>query len=381
MTTQPHALIIGAGIGGMAAGIALRRTGWSVSIYERAGDLRPVGAGLSLWANAVYALGRLGLKEQLEALLPPSAAGGIFTWRGECLVPMSTASLARQAGEVSVVVHRAELQAILHDALGPDAIRLGQPCTHVEQTAQGVTAHFADGSTSQGDLLIGADGIRSTVRKQLFDDGEPSYAGYTSYRGVVTWDHSAIQHGEYWGRGARFGVAPLSDGRVYWFATRNAPAGERLPAPQTKQQVLATVRGWCDPIEAIVQATPAEAIVRTDIADRPPLRRWSSGQVTLLGDAAHPTTPNLGQGGCQALEDAVALADALAAHADIAEALRAYESRRIPRTTKIVQQSRRIGALGQWNNPAAVALRSALLRGLIAPIQERAIGRVIGYRV
>lgn len=152
----------------MAAGVALRQIGWSVSVYERAGDLHPVGAGFSLWANAVYALGRLGLQGQLVTLLPPSAGDG---------------------------------------ALDPDAIRLGQLCMQVEQTSQGVTAHFADSSVAHGNALISVYGIRSLMRRQLFDDSEPTYAGYTSYRGVVAWDCSSIRHGEYWRRGARFGVA------------------------------------------------------------------------------------------------------------------------------------------------------------------------------
>jgi 2-polyprenyl-6-methoxyphenol hydroxylase-like FAD-dependent oxidoreductase len=379
--TRQHAIIIGAGIGGLATGIALQRAGWSVSIHERAAELRPVGAGLSLWANAVHALDRLGVRQQLQALMAPPAEGGIYTWRGEPLIAMSTDELARRVGEISVVVHRADLQAILYGALPTDTVRLGQACETIEQTSEGVTARFADGSVASGDLLIGADGIRSTVRGQLFGGGEPTYAGYTSYRGVVTFDHASRRFGEYWGRGARFGLAPLSGGRVYWFATRNAPAGERYAPEEEKQQVLTAVRGWCEPIESIVRATPAESIVRTDIADRAPLRQWSSGRVTLLGDAAHPMTPNLGQGGCQALEDAVALADALAAHPDVAQALRAYEARRIPRTTQIVQQSRRIGQIGQWSNPAAVTLRTALMRGLVAPMQARAIAGVIGYRI
>ncbi len=299
---------------------------------------------------------------------------------GKPLLEASVEKLERQVGEISIVVHRAELLAILRSALEDHSVHLGQACTRVAQDGTGVQAHFEDGSVEHGDILIGADGIRSVVRSQLVGDGEPRYAGYTSYRAVTRFDHARIRPGEYWGRGRRFGIAPLSDGRVYWFATRNAPAGGRETSIETQAILQEAFRDWCDPIEALIAATVPESILHHDIADRMPVRRWSEGRITLLGDAAHPMTPNMGQGGCQALEDAVVLGKSLHAYAHPVVAFRAYEQQRRARTEQIVQQSRRIGQIGQWSNPWLCSIRDVLLRAA-APVQDMAARRVIGYRV
>jgi 2-polyprenyl-6-methoxyphenol hydroxylase-like FAD-dependent oxidoreductase len=207
------------------------------------------------------------------------------------------------------------------------------------------------------------------------------YAGYTAYRAVTHFDLARVQAGEYWGRGARFGIAPLSGGRVYWFATRNAPANTREAPEAMQARLLALFRDWCAPIPDILAATDPAAILHNDIADRPPLAQWRVGRVTLLGDAAHPMTPNLGQGACQALEDAVVLANCLDGATDLSAALQAYERLRIPRTSQIVRQSRRIGQVGQWQHPLACALRDALTRYVLARAQNRQLDQVIGYVV
>jgi 2-polyprenyl-6-methoxyphenol hydroxylase-like FAD-dependent oxidoreductase len=381
MTNQRHAIVCGGGIGGLASAIALRRIGWVVSIYEQAPELREVGAGLAIWANAVRALERLGIAAPIRALEPPTPSGGIYTWRGQPLIRDSSAALAQRVGEISVVLHRADLLAILHQNVPQECVRLGQRCARITQNADSVTAHFADGSEARGDLLIGCDGIRSVVRAQLVGDGDPVYAGYTADRAVTPFDPAQVMAGEYWGQGARFGVAPLSGGRVYWFATRNAPAGTRETPEAAQARLLTTFRDWCSPIPEIIAATDPAVILHNDIADRPPLASWSAGRVTLLGDAAHPMTPNLGQGACQALEDAVVLADCLDGTAELGAALSAYEQRRIPRTTRIVEQSRRIGQVGQWQNPLACALRDALTRHVLARAQSGQLDQVIGYVV
>jgi 2-polyprenyl-6-methoxyphenol hydroxylase-like FAD-dependent oxidoreductase len=297
------------------------------------------------------------------------------------LITDSTPALAKRVGEVSVVVHRADLLAILRQSYGMAALALDKRCVGIAQDADGVTARFADDSIARGDLLIGCDGIHSVVRAQLVGDGAPVYAGYTAYRAVTRFDPARVQAGEYWGRGARFGIAPLSGGRVYWFATRNAPARTHETPEATQARLLATFRDWCAPIPELLAATDPAVILHNDIADRPPLTQWRVGRVTLLGDAAHPMTPNLGQGACQALEDAVVLARCLDGATDLDAALSAYEQQRIPRTSRIVQQSRRIGQIGQWQHPLACALRDTLTRHVLARAQDRQLDQVIGYVV
>jgi 2-polyprenyl-6-methoxyphenol hydroxylase-like FAD-dependent oxidoreductase len=187
--------------------------------------------------------------------------------------------------------------------------------------------------------------------------------------------------GESWGRGRRFGIVPLNDGRVYWFATANAAEHGRDPAGQLKLRLFNAFRGWHAPIEAIIAATPESAILRNDIYDRDPLSRWTHGHVTLLGDAAHPMTPNLGQGACQAMEDAVVLAACLSGTRDVDAALRHYEARRIPRTSRIVLASRRIGDMAQWENPLACALRNLLVRATPTAIAERQMRSVVEHEL
>jgi 2-polyprenyl-6-methoxyphenol hydroxylase-like FAD-dependent oxidoreductase len=297
------------------------------------------------------------------------------------LITDESAALARRVGEVSVVVHRADLLAILHQHLPPGCVTLGQRCVRIEQDADGVTAHFDDGSAARGDLLIGCDGIRSVVRAQLVGAGAPVYAGYSACRAVLPFDSARVTAGEYWGAGARFGIAPLSGGRVYWFATRNTQADQHQTPEALRTLLRATFRDWCSPIPEIIATTDPASIIQNDVADRPPLARWSVGRATLLGDAAHPMTPNLGQGACQALEDAVVLARCLDDATDLAAALRTYEQRRIPRTSQLVRQSRRIGQVGQWQHPVACALRDALMRHILARSQDRQLDQVVGYVV
>jgi 2-polyprenyl-6-methoxyphenol hydroxylase-like FAD-dependent oxidoreductase len=367
MSRGLEAIVVGGGIGGLAAGIALEQRGIRVRVFERAEAPGEIGAGLSLWRNALMALARLGQSTALGAIGLPQAGGGLRSWRGDVL----TAVPGDVSDPLVTVVHRAELHTLLLDALGRERVRLGAACVGFEQDGDGVTSRFADGSQARGDVLVGADGLHSVVRAQLFGAGRPRYAGYTAWRGVASFEHRRLPAGagaETWGCGARFGLAPMSHDRVYWYATRNAPENEP-DVGDRKVELLRLFRGWHAPIEAVIAATEARAILRNDICDRPPLRRWSRGRVTLLGDAAHPMTPNLGQGACQAIEDALVLARCLAEADAVPSALTTYEGRRLERTSRIVRQSWRIGRVAQWQHPVACRLRDALVRRLPASTQ------------
>jgi 2-polyprenyl-6-methoxyphenol hydroxylase-like FAD-dependent oxidoreductase len=256
--------------------------------------------------------------------------------------------MTARLGAPSVGIHRADLQARLADAAGRDHIRLGVTCVGFEADADSVTARFADGREERGDLLVGADGLRSAVRRQLLGDEKPRYAGYTAWRGVALIDRPEVPLGSTFlatGRGAQVGMLPIGMGRTYWFATANVPEGESDPPGGHRAALLARFRDWYPAFPAAVEATAEEAILRNDIVDRPPVTNWGTGRVTLLGDAAHPTTPNLGQGACMALEDAVVLARCLEAIADVPAGLRAYELARQPRTAMVTNQSWQVGKL------------------------------------
>jgi 2-polyprenyl-6-methoxyphenol hydroxylase-like FAD-dependent oxidoreductase len=371
-----RAIIVGGGIGGLTAAIALERAGIEAHIYERAPALGEVGAGIALWANAIHVLTTLGLGKSLLSRSTPGVEGTFRKADGTVLQKTSHRDLASRFGAALVMLRRTELLALLSNEVLPARLHLGCQCTGFVQDAERVSARFANGETADGDVLIGADGVRSIVRSNLFGDGPPKYAGYTAWRAIVRLDLPELTTGETWGRGKRFGIVPLTDGRVYWFATKNAAEGEKDPESGAKQHVLGLFRGWHEPIVPLIEATDGDSIIRNDIYDRDPLERWSENRVTLLGDAAHPMTPNLGQGACQAMEDALALAVCLKESADVASGLREYERRRIPRSSRIVLESRRIGQVGQWENPILCFLRDAATRLVPSKMTARHIQQV-----
>lgn len=358
-----RALIVGGGIGGLVTARALRLRGLDVAVFERTPEPRPVGAGITLMANATGVLRELGLVDAVVAAGSRLTHGESRSWRGDLLVSIPFAEVDRRLGAPSVGIHRADLLRVLLDALEPGTVRFGAEFVAFEQDRAGVTAHFASGASERGDLLIGADGIHSTVRARLLADGPPRYAGYTAWRGVTTGaDVPSDTSWELLGRGARFGMAPIGGGRTYWYATANVKAGEVDPPGGRKADLEHRFADWWEPVRALIASTPEPDILRNDILDREPSDLWGIGRVTLLGDAAHPMTPNLGQGACQAIEDAVALAAALARGDDVVAALRAYEAARQPRTAKITRLARRFGQVGQWEHPVACRLRNAALR-------------------
>jgi 2-polyprenyl-6-methoxyphenol hydroxylase-like FAD-dependent oxidoreductase len=357
-------LIVGAGIGGLTAGVALRRAGFEIEVFERADAIREVGAGLTVQSNAVKALAELDLAAALDAVGARITTTRIGNAGGTTLAGVPFARIEAVTGFPAYGVHRAALQKLLHDALGHERVRLSSRATAFRSTAGRVTLELEGGRTAEGDALVGADGIRSAVRAQLLRDGEPRYAGYTCWRGV-TERAGLVPPGiafEIWGRGARFGGVVLGDGKFYWFAPVNAPPAGRDEPGETRRTLERHYAGWASPVPEILAATPEPAIFRSDIIDRPFAERWGEGPVTLLGDAAHPTTPNLGQGACQAIEDAVVLARALAKAPDLERGLRHYEDLRRERTRKVVEWSWRFGRMGQIENGVARALRDLATR-------------------
>jgi 2-polyprenyl-6-methoxyphenol hydroxylase-like FAD-dependent oxidoreductase len=296
-------------------------------------------------------------------------------------------------GAPSAAVHRADLQELLLRKLDRQQIRLDAECSGFEHDGGGVDVGFTDSLQERGDLLIGADGLHSTVRTELFGPERPRYAGYTAWRAVVRPARVLLPWGtgfESWGRGVRFGCAHIGGGRVYWFATRNAPEGGRDgplgSSSGPKSALMRLFAGWHHPIPALIAETDEEGIRRDDLYDREPLSgSWGRGRVTLLGDAAHPSTPNLGQGACQAIEDAMVLARCLKEVEDtstshgVPSALRRYEDLRRERTARIVRRSRAVGRIGQIENPLLCGLRDVVLEATPTRIQLRQLDQVLRY--
>lgn len=381
MVEQKRAVIIGGGIGGLATAIALLQAGWQVRVFERAPKIEAVGAGLTLWHNAIKAMDSLGLGEVLLKHSLEDLHGGIMDWRGELLLKIADPQQFGIDGPLMIGLHRADLHAMLAEALPPGVLQTGAQFDRFTQDRNGVMAFFADGHVEQGDLLIGADGLRSKVRSQLFGFQEPVYSGQAAWRAVIPASAINLREPvgfEAWGHGELFGMVPLSKEQIYWFAAVNRPLGSQDPPEGCKAELLSIFAGWLDPVERLIEATPEAKILRNDIFDRDPINAWSSGRVVLLGDAAHPMCPNLGQGACQALEDAVVLGQELRRSADLSEALQSYERRRVKRANQILLASRQMKNLTHVPYSWACFLRDQTLQILPNRIQTSQIKSVIG---
>jgi 2-polyprenyl-6-methoxyphenol hydroxylase-like FAD-dependent oxidoreductase len=351
-----RAIVVGGGIGGLASAAALLRGGWDVEVLERAAEFTEAGAGLSLWPNALRALDALGLGDQVRDRSVFEGQSGIRTARGRWLSKTDADAMNERFGPV-VMVHRSGLLDVLLAAVPAGLRRGGISVTEVRP--DGTVTHSAGNTTA--DLVVGADGLRSVTRRSLWPASQPPrYSGYTTWRLVTP---PVPIHGicETWGNGERFGYSTLPDGRIYCYATANAAEG-------TVDGGLAELRerfgSWHEPIPALLEAADPDAVLRLDVYEVPPLRSYVKGNVALVGDAAHAMTPDLGQGGCQALEDAVVLGRVLTdcSGPAIAERLADYDQKRRPRTQMIARQSARIGIAAQWASPVAVGLRNTGLR-------------------
>jgi 2-polyprenyl-6-methoxyphenol hydroxylase-like FAD-dependent oxidoreductase len=359
-------ILIGAGIGGLATAQALLQLGHRVRVYEAAAELREIGAGVVLGANAMRALDELGLHDAVRPVGTPLTTVRLLDEHGRVLNRADTTAFTERLGYDNLGILRADLQREMLRALPPGVVQLGHRLTHVEQTATHVTVFFENGTQATAEALIAADGIRSRVRRQLLPASEPRYAGYTCWRAVVQADIPGLPttgSSETWGRAGRFGLVPVADNRLYWFACLNSPAPNnptlRAYRVADLQQAFA---GFHAPIPQVLAATSDADLLWGDLFDLVPLTTFAFGRVLLLGDAAHATTPNLGQGAGMAIEDAAVLARCLRrAPADLLAAFRAFDQQRRPRTRRIVEQSRQLGMMAQLTPPWLTPLRNAAL--------------------
>lgn len=370
--------ILGGGIAGLTAAIALRRIGIPAQVFEAAPEIKPVGAGLVLAANAIKGYVKLGIAEKIIArgrLLPTFS---ILDNRGRKIAYADADAIAQKYGLHNFAIHRPELHEALMAELDPAQLHVNKSALRVEQNGDKATLYFQDGTSHETDYLIVADGIHSPIRRQLVPGSTPRYAGYTCWRAVTDNPGLSLTGAtETWGAEGRFGIVPLAGNKIYWFACVNAPQNDpamRAMQPEGLQRIF---QKFHDPIPAILRHTPDDSLLWNDIIDLKPIPRFAFGNIVLIGDAAHATTPNMGQGACQAIEDAVILADELAAHDSPAAAFASFERRRLPRTHYIVNNSWTLGKIAQWSHPLLVSLRNGLFRLIPESANERQLKAVL----
>jgi 2-polyprenyl-6-methoxyphenol hydroxylase-like FAD-dependent oxidoreductase len=359
-------LIIGAGIGGLATAQALLQLGHQVRVYEAAAELREIGAGVVLGANAMRALDELGLHAAVRPVGTPLTTVRLLDEHGRVLNRADTSGFTERLGYDNLAVHRADLQRELLRALPPGVVQLGHRLARFEQTSAHVTAFFENGEQATAEALVATDGIRSRVRRQLLPASEPRYAGYTCWRAVMHADAPGLPttgSSETWGRAGRFGLVPVANGRLYWFACINSPEANNLGFRAYRVADLQRhFAGFHAPIPQVLAATTDADLLWGDLFDLAPLASLAFSRVLLLGDAGHATTPNLGQGAGMAVEDAAVLARCLRrAPADLPVAFQAFDRQRRPRTRRIVEQSRQLGMLAQFTPSWLAPLRNAAL--------------------
>ncbi|EDY48347.1 conserved hypothetical protein [Streptomyces clavuligerus] len=351
----------------MTAAAALRDAGWDVRVHERAGRLRAAGSGLSVMSNAIAALSAGGLDLRLEERGEVLRSYHVRTPKGRPIREFPFPEITGRLGVPSVLITRSALQEALLEAADGIPITLGataEDFTEDEATGR-VTVRFDDGTEATGDVLIGADGFNSAVRRRLVGPEESRDSGYVCWLALTPYSHPGFPPGSvihYWGSGKRFGLVDMGGGLLYWWGTQNMPTRLSHGWQGTKADVARAFAGWADEVRHAIDVTDESALLAVPSRDRAFLDRWGRGPVTLLGDAAHPMLTSLGQGSGLAIEDAVVLAQHLRGADDIPAALRAYEDERRERTRAMVAASRALSDFEQAENPIRRPLRDAYFR-------------------
>ncbi|MBV1915604.1 MAG: FAD-dependent monooxygenase [Pseudomonadales bacterium] len=360
-------IIVGAGIGGLSTAIAMQQHHIDVKIYEASNKLSPIGAGILVPPNAMIILERYGLAEKIKHAGVCIDSTDIFSSNGRPIAQTSAHFTKNGTGYQVVAILRSTLQSILVDSLSPGALVTGKRCAYVNTKSDGIELFFEDGSSVSARYLVGADGLRSNVRASIFPDSALRYSGQICWRGLSEINLSSKwmkSLSEVWGPGIRFGFVPVGNSKVYWYATKRQEANGIDDPASVKERLLDIYSAFPTPVSEIISQTANSSIISDDLNDLRPLKSWFSKSTVLIGDAAHASTPNLGQGGAQAIEDSWVLAEKLAANTSIQNAFQQFEKLRFSKARKVTNMSWQIGKVTNLRNKQACRIRDALFRSV-----------------
>ena len=373
--------IVGGGIGGLTTAIALRQQGFDCHVYEGASQLSEVGAGIWLGANAQNALDEIGVGEQIRQKSHELQKVYIKGYDGSIISEMDWSQLKQHYGNGLYGVHRAVLQSELADKVGRDSISMDHRLTGIRAISGAYLLAFANGQEIEADLVIGADGIRSVVREQFIGNAEYRYSGQTCYRTMIDLrlpDSERNESAEVWGMpgGLRASFSQCGDDKVYFWFTMKDSAGQR----RSNEVALALIKERLKPftgyMSEVVNRIDPEKLIHSDLWDIKPFNTWYKGGVVLIGDAAHATNPNLGQGASQAIEDAHALAMMLNDYPIISEALAAYQQSRFHRAKYMVDTSYQLARLTNWGGKIPFALKKLIMGNTPESVMQKQLKRI-----
>jgi FAD-dependent urate hydroxylase len=361
-------VIVGGGIGGLTAGLALRGAGFEIELYERAPEIRPIGAGISLWPNGARIMHHFGVGPALEEVAPTLRRLRYLSADGELLRDISLDPMVELSRQRPLPLARTDLQRVLFERLGPEQVHLEHECVDVRQDADGATALFADGSEASGDLVVGADGMNSAVRAHLLGRPDPpEYVGNVNWNGLIDDPDDELDCADSLtiavGDGRRVGLMPVSEKRVYFFFDAPVPVDPVEP-DGWRAELASLYAGWGPPARTLIERFEPERMVRQPIFEVAHLDRFVRGRVLLLGDAGHGTTPTIGQGASQAMEDSVVLTSCLVdADRGVEDALERYQALRRDRVREVALVSRKRTDLMMGKDPEVTQRWYDELRG------------------
>lgn len=354
--------IIGGGIGGLTTAAALHKIGIKAHVYERAETFQPIGAGIGIGSNAMLALQKVGVAENIVKAGMPLYEQRFLDEHFAVMNTIDFSLLKKKFGEENIAIQRAELHEALFHAVDSAYVHFNHQVSAFTEMETDVTISFQNGQEKTFDYVIAADGIHSIFRQRLVPNSAPRFAHYTCWRGTTKNKDDVTSHvsSEAWSAGGRFGWAPLANGDVYWFACVNAGENDEYYASMGQAGVAHLFAHYPDPVNRLITEAKDDSFLHHDLYDIAPLNTFVYGRIVLLGDAAHATTPNMGQGAGQAIEDAYELMYALETESSIDRAFARYDRRRVAKTKKVIQRSRQIGWAAQWEHEGLIAFRNTV---------------------